>query len=453
MIKVYNTLTKDYHELKEKELKLFVCGITPQNFAHIGHAKTYVQYDMIVKYLRKRGIKVFYLQNVTDIDDKIIQRAKEENLEPLQLAHKYEAEYKQDIESLGVDSVSQYARATEHMQEVISQVQRLLDKGFAYIIENDGIYFDLSKDKDYGKLSGRTQTQEEDSVSRIDDSINKKNKGDFCVWKFKKENEPSWEAEFTNEGKRVSLPGRPGWHIEDTAISEKYFGPQYDMHGGAIDLIFPHHECEIAQMESISGKKPLVKYWVHTGFLNIQGKKMSKSKGNFLTIKEALEKYDYKLLRYFFIQAQYRSPINFSEELLEQTKNGLERLNETIRKLDPKKEDNKELIETTKKQFYKAMDNDFNTPEAFATIFTFAKELNKEGGGKETLEFFQEINEIFDIFSFQKGIPEEILNLVQKREEARKNKDWDLSDKLRDKIKEKGYALDDSKEKTLVKKL
>ena len=285
VLKLYNTLTRKkevFKPIKGKEVKIFVCGPTVYDFSHIGHAKTYTQFDLIVKYLRYLGYKVFYLQNLTDIDDKIIKRANEEKNDPLKLAKKFEEEYKKDMLSLGVDSVDKYARATDYIPEIISQVKRLINKGIAYKI-SDGYYFDLTKFSEYGKLAKRTALEAEDSVSRIDENKEKKNKGDFCLWKFYKPGEPFWESEL---GK-----GRPGWHIEDTAITEKEFGPQYDVHGGAVDLIFPHHEAEIAQMESISGKKPLVKYWLHTAFLNIDTKKMSKSKGNFITIRKALKKY------------------------------------------------------------------------------------------------------------------------------------------------------------------
>src|SRR3989338_11005975 len=274
-LKGYNTLTRkkeDFKPAEGKQVKLFVCGPTVYDYAHIGHAKTYVQFDVIVKYLRYRGYGVFYLQNVTDMDDKIIQRTKQKHIgqmiftDPIKLARHFEKEYHKDMENLDVNSVNKFARATEHIKEIQKQVKTLMDKGFAYIIENDGIYFDLSKDKDYGKLSGRKSVEAEDAISRIDDSAKKRNKGDFCLWKQSKKDEPSWPDPWFDGG-------RPGWHIEDTAISEKYLGQQYDIHGGARDLIFPHHEAEIAQMESASGKKPFVKYWLHTGFLNVKGQK------------------------------------------------------------------------------------------------------------------------------------------------------------------------------------
>jgi len=449
-IQIYNTLTrkKEEFKVKGKEVKMFVCGITPYDFAHIGHAKTYVQFDVIVKYLKSGGYDVFYLQNVTDIDDKIINRAREKGIEPMKLARGFEKEYIQDMESLGVNSVSKFARATEHIPEIIKQVEKLMDKGFAYLIEDDGVYFDLSKFSEYGKLSGRTTEGAEDSVSRIDESKGKRNKGDFCLWKKSKENEPSWKAPWFNGG-------RPGWHIEDTAISEKYLGQQYDVHGGARDLIFPHHEAEIAQMEAASGKKPFVRYWLHTGFLNVKGQKMAKSVGNFITIRDALEKHDAKVLRSFYISAHYRSPIDFSEELLEQAKNSLQRLNDFTTKMkNSNGKDDLELIKKTKEKFYESMDDDFDTVKALAAVFDFVKEANKKGGGKKSYELMLEFDKVFNVLTISdEELPEAIKKLVDEREEARKAKNFKKADKLREEIIRKGYILEDSKEGVRVKKI
>ncbi len=449
-LKVYNTLTrnKDVFEPREdKKVNLFVCGPTVYDYAHIGHAKTYVQFDVIVKYLRYRGYDVFYLQNVTDMDDKIIQRAKEKNIDPITLARDFEEEYHKDMEALGINSVTKFARATEHTKEIQKQVKTLMDQGYAYIIENDGIYFDLGKDKDYGKLSGRKSVEAEDAVSRIDDSSRKRNKGDFCLWKKSKKDEPSWPDPWFDGG-------RPGWHIEDTAISEKYLGQQYDIHGGARDLIFPHHEAEIAQMESASGKKPFVRYWLHTGFLNVKGQKMSKSLGNFVTIKDALKEYDPKVLRLFYISGHYRSPIDFSQELLDKAKNSLERLNDFVRKVkNSGGKDDIKLIEETKKEFLKHMDDDFDTPKALAVIFDFVKDVNKKGGGKKSYELMMEFDKVFNVLETKEDkIPDEIKKLVNDREKARKENDFEKADAIREEIKRKGYILEDSEEGTVIKK-
>ena len=448
MIRLYNTLTRKkeiLRPIKDNNINLFICGPTVYDFPHIGHAKTYIQFDFIVRYLRHKKFKAFYLQNITDIDDKIIQRSKEKNISWKELSKKFEEIFYEDMKSLNVNSVDRYARATDYIKEIESQVKRLIQKGYAYKIE-DGYYFDLSKFKGYGKLSKRKYLEAEDSVTRIDESINKRNKGDFCLWKFSKKDEPFWESEL---GK-----GRPGWHIEDTAITEKFFGPQYDIHGGARDLIFPHHEAEIAQMESISGKKPLARYWIHTGFLNIQGSKMSKSLKNFITIREALKKYDYKILRFFFFINNYRKPIDFSDDNLEQAKNSLERIKEFILKSKNKKGniDNR-YIEKTKKLFFNDLDDDFDTPKAISVLFDFIRESNKKEPGKNCYELLKEINEIFDLFDFNEDkIPKEIINLAKEREKCRKEKNWKKSDEIRELIRKKGYLMEDLKNSYNIKK-
>jgi len=448
-LKLFNTLSRKkeiFKPIKDKKVHMFVCGPTVYDFMHIGHAKTYIQFDVIVKYLRFRGYNVFYLQNITDLDDKIIKRAKEEKIDPLELAHKFERYYHEDEKKLGINSITKYARATDHIRQIVKQTKTLIKKDYAYKV-SDGYYFDIKKFKDYGKLSKRTVLSAEDAVSRIDEGIEKKNKGDFCLWKFSKPNEPSWDTEL---GK-----GRPGWHIEDTAITETYFGPQYDIHGGARDLIFPHHEAEIAQMESASGKKPLVRYWLHTGFLNVGGQKMSKSLGNFITVGDALEKYNAKTLRFFYIGSHYRSPINFTEKALEKAKNGLERLNDFVKHIKTGKKDDLKMLKELKEKFFKAMDDDFDTVKVLAIIFDFIREsYKKKTGGKKTFEFFKEINKIFDILDLkEEKIPQEIQKLVAEREKARKEKNWKKSDQLRAKIKSLGYWVEDTAKGPKIKKI
>ena len=450
MIKIYNTLTKKKQKfvpLNRKNVKFFCCGITPYDYAHIGHAKTYVQFDIIVKYLKYKKYNVFYLQNVTDIDDKIINRAKELKKLPYELANEYERSFYEDMKELKVNSINKYARATDHINEIVSQVQRLIRLGYAYRIK-DGYYFDLSKFKDYGKLSGRTTLEAEDSVSRIDDNKDKRNKGDFCLWKFYKEGDPYWNTALEK--------GRPGWHIEDTAITEKYLGEQYDIHGGARDLIFPHHEAEIAQMESLT-KKPLVKYWMHTGFLNVNYEKMSKSLGNFITIKDALKKYPVEVLRMFFVSTHYRSPINFDEKNLSQAQSNLNKIKSflvNIEKANGKK-DVSLLIKKLKQEFVTNMDDDFNTPKALAAIFTFTNKVNKlkidKKSAKKIKELFFEINDIFNILNIEK-IPKEIIKLAEERLKARNSKDFEKSDKLREKIKRLGYIVEDTSSSFVIKK-
>ncbi|MEK7087598.1 MAG: cysteine--tRNA ligase, partial [Patescibacteria group bacterium] len=291
-MRLLNTLTnqkEEFKPLKNRQVGIFVCGPTVYDYSHIGHARTYVIFDAIAKYLKYKGYKVKFVMNITDIDDKIIDRAKEEGKTWKEAAEFYEKEFMNDIENLSIDSVDEFARATEHIPQIIKQIKALIEKDYAYQTE-DGIYFDISRFGDYGKLAKRTIEQAEDAISRIDESVKKKNKGDFALWRFSKPDEPSWPSPW--------LAGRPGWHIEDTAISEKYLGQQYDIHCGAQDLIFPHHEAEIAQQEAVSGRKPFVKYWLHSGFVTINGRKMSKSLKNFITIRDILKKYSAEALRF-----------------------------------------------------------------------------------------------------------------------------------------------------------
>ena len=465
MLKGYNTLTRKlevFKTLKEKEAKFFVCGVTPYDYSHLGHAKTYTQFDIIVKYLKYKGYNVYYLQNITDMDDKIIKKANEQKVDWKDISRKYEKEYIEDMKNLGNDSVNKYARATDYMKEIVSQVKRLIEKGYAYKI-SDGWYFDLSKDKDYGKLAKRTSLEGEDAVSRIDENTEKRNKGDFCLLKISKPGEPYWEVNIENE----KFLSRPGWHIEDTAITEKELGQQYDIHGGGIDLIFPHHEAEIAQMESISGKKPFVKYWMHTGFVNVNKDKMSKSLGNFLTIKDVLKRYNKYIIRFLFLQTHYRKPIDFSEEALEQAKKTLQKLNEFMISLESYKNEVKDnnkvekLIEKTKKNFEKEMDNDFDTHNGITVIFEFVKEVNKMIGEKnisndnvkQIINFMREIDKVFGILEEKSEIPKNIIKLAEERQEARKKKDYKTSDKIREELKKLGYYLDDKEEGYVVKRL
>ncbi len=462
MLKIYNTLSRKkevFKPINKDKIKLFVCGLTVYDSPHLGHAKTYIQFDIIAKYLRYKGFKVFYLQNITDIDDKIIKKAKEEKTDWKIVARNYEKICLEDIKELGIDSVDKYARATDYIPEIVSQVKRLVKKGCAYKI-SDGYYFDLKKDKDYGKLAKRTAQESEDSVSRIDENMEKRNRGDFCLWKFYKLGEPIWKTDLGS--------GRPGWHIEDTAITEKELGQQYDIHGGGLDLIFPHHEAEIAQMESISGKKPFVKYWMHTGFLNINKEKMSKSLGNFFTIRDALKKYDKNIIRFLFLLTHYRKPLDFSEEILKQAENSLQKLYELMLKLDNYKSKSRNyskldaMIKKTKTKFENAMDDDFETANAIAVIFEFVKDANKllaeeKLSGKDAgkiKNFMKTIDKIFGILAEEKiKIPREIKEMAEERENARKNKDFKKADELREKIKSLGYYVDDTKEGYIIKKL
>lgn len=473
-IKIYNTLTDKKEKLEagsrsflgilgKKKLNMFVCGPTVYGFIHIGNARTFAVFDLIAGYIRYRKYNLFYLQNITDIDDKIINRAKDENKKPKEIAERYEDEYMKDMKSLKIDSVSKYARASEHISQIIKQVETLVKKGYAYTAEsvtldhpdavndskNKDVYFDVSKFKDYGKLS-KQKLEEQESGTRIGVESNKDDPKDFVLWKAQNyAYEPTWLSPW---GK-----GRPGWHIEDTAISEKYFGRQYDIHGGGLDLKFPHHEAEIAQQEAASGKKPFVKYWLHSGLLTVNGEKMSKSLGNFVTAREALEKYELETLKFFMFNAHYRSPIDFSEENIKQAESTLNRLAEFANRLKTvqKKGVNKQITERfvkMKKEFCANMDDDFNTPKALAAVFNFMRETNpqidkNEIGQKNARDiacFINDINSFLKILPEAEEIPDEIQKLVREREKAREQKDFEKSDKLRAEIEEKGYVIKDT---------
>ncbi|MEM3867083.1 MAG: cysteine--tRNA ligase, partial [Candidatus Bathyarchaeia archaeon] len=392
---------------------------------------------------------------ITDIDDKIINRAKELNMNPFELSKKMTEEFFKDMKALNISSINLYAKASEHILEIIQQINILIEKGYAYKVNGD-VYFDISKFPDYGKLSH--QKPEELIMHRIEPDPRKRNPGDFALWKSKKPNEPFWKSPWGE--------GRPGWHIEDTAITFTYFGPQYDIHGGAIELVFPHHEAEIAQGESLSGVKPMVNFWVHTGVLTIKGQKMSKSLKNYITIRDALRKYSVNALRIFFALSHYRSPIDFNEEKLKQAENIAENLYRIYKKAlnllekTVKTENNIEIayeIEVAKKSFYEAMEDDFNTPQALAVLINFSKRIDSlisEETGKKDLEtivnVFKEFFHILGVFEVEEKPKEEeiitnLMNLILEiRDEIRKRKDWKLSDEIREKLTKLGFIIEDT---------
>lgn len=452
MLQVYNTLSKkkeNFIPLNGNKVNIFVCGPTVYDFPHLGHAKTYTQFDFIVRYLRYKGFEVFYLQNITDIDDKIIDRALKLGIDWKELSLKYEEIYIEDMTALQNTSVNKYARATEYMDMIMKQIKDLVEKGYAYNT-TDGIYYEVSKFDQYGKLSGRTELKENDSLSRIDEGSHKRGWNDFCLWKKPKENDPFWESEFGI--------GRPGWHIEDTAITEKHFGPQYDIHGGAIDLIFPHHECEIAQMEAASGKEPLVKYWLHTGFLNIDAQKMSKSTGNFKTIRDVLKEYNYRIIRYFILSSHYRATVDLSVESLGHAKNALQRIDNFIFGIKKDLDDNflEGKINDVRSQIMESLDNDFNTPEAFSALFGFIRQQNSlDNNGIRVFELFKELNSIFgNIFQvdFETTLDEQVESLIEKRNMLRNANKFQEADLVRTELKDLGIEIIDTKEGVKWKK-
>lgn len=446
-MRLYNTLTKqieDFKPLEAKKVKLFVCGPTVYDLAHIGNAKTYTQFDVLARVLRDQGHEVFYLQNITDIDDKIIARAKEKGVTWDELGSQYEAEYFKDMKSLGNTAVTTYARATDYIDDIIRQVQILIDKGYGYKTD-DGIYFEIATFPGYGKLSGRTEVRDNDAETRIDQSDQKRGWNDFCLWKFSKPGEPVWDAPFGE--------GRPGWHIEDTAISEHFFGPQYDIHGGAVDLIFPHHEAEITQMESASGKVPFVRYWAHVGFLNIDNKRMGKSLGNFYTIRDVLGKgYDPMAIRLFMLQTHYRSPINFSFENLDAAQNRLkayQAMADMRWQTNEKGADQSIRVKNTREEVRAALADDLNTAQALAALSTLETAIDNGGIGATSQEayesFLKWLDDVLDLGLFERGdISEAQKQLIADRQEARRAEKWAESDELRGQLKEQNITIRDT---------
>jgi len=463
-MKIYNTMTgeeESFLPMRENRVRIFVCGPTVYDDAHIGHARTYIAFDLIARYLSYRGYSVFYVQNITDIDDKIINRASELEVPPLVLARRFEKRYIEDMLNLGVNAVNLYVRATEHIDEIIDQIKRLIDKGFAYETVT-GVYFDESKFPDFGKLSH--QSAEDLLNHRIEPDPTKRNPGDFSLWKKRPEG-LAWDSPWGR--------GRPGWHIEDTAITETYFGPQYDIHGGARDLIFPHHEAEIAQMEASSGKKPMVRYWMHTGFLNVDREKMSKSLGNFVTIRDIMARYDPETFRFFILSTHYRSPIDFSVDGLDQARRSLERIHTLVHAIDERLvgagEDLKLTAEgygeetaETKKRLIDAMDDDFNTPHVFSIIFDLVRDVNRRmNEGTISLNELSDVRVLLSEFGDMLGLGlcKEVIKteqeetsrdllglLVDVRQKLRNKKDWALSDEIRDRLRDMGIDLEDRKE-------
>ncbi len=414
---LYSTLTKTTEPLATlhpDRVYLFVCGPTVYDYSHIGHARTYVVFDVLAKFLRSTGKEVFYLQNITDVDDKIINRAKEEGVSQSELARKFEREYLRDMQALGINAVSYYARATTHIPEIIDQIGRLVDRRVAYVAEN-GVYFDLYTFERNGELSDQERAQRK---SRVSDT-SKHNPLDFALWKLGEYGAYTWDSPWGR--------GRPGWHIEDTAISEKYFGQQYDIHGGGLDLIFPHHEAEIAQMESLEGKHPMVRYWMHTGFLTVNGEKMSKSLGNFITIRDALKRWKPDVLRYFLLLSHYRSPLQATDEGLANAAKGLEHIRAIV-------QEDKGPDLFGRKAFTEAMENDLNTPMALATIQRLA--ANGDVGA------LKEYGEILGInFLRETSAPLSVLHGI--REELRTRKQFEVADLIREKMVEAGIPVRD----------
>lgn len=452
MLHLYNTLTRSKNEVHktEKSLEIFVCGPTTYDRQHIGNFRTFLFFDLLVRYLRSLGQKVSYLQNITDIDDKIIVRAQQENKKWQEVTKQYEEAFLGTLKDFNITSTDAHRKATEHIPEIIDQIKRLVALGHVYKIEADGWYFDLSTFQGYGKLSGRTIEQAEDGVSRIDQSEKKRNKGDFAVWKFSKPGEPVWESAELGDG-------RPGWHVEDTAIAEKYFGLQYDLHGGGGDLMFPHHEAEIAIAESLSGKEPFVKHWLHTGMLTVDGQKMSKSKGNFMTGEDFLAKHPGEVLRMMSLLTHYRSRLDYSTAAVHQAQQNLKTVRDTLERLNfllEKKHHNKDPHNLSVKEyelrFQEALQDDFNTPKAFSVLFELLNKANDHlyNLNQQSAENLKEfLIGIFTTLGFENlilGVPAEVAALLEKRELFRADKQFTQADALRSEIEALGYVVEDT---------
>ncbi|MFT9494262.1 cysteine--tRNA ligase [Anaerosolibacter sp.] len=465
-MKLYNTLTRKKEEFVSMvpgEVKMYVCGPTVYNYFHIGNARPFTVFDTMRRYLTYSGYKVTFVQNFTDIDDKIIAKAMEEGTSPSEVSEKYIDEYFKDAMALGVKKADIHPKVTENVPEIITFIQRLIDKGFAYEVHGD-VYFDTTRFDDYGKLS-KQSLEDLELGARIEVKEVKKNPMDFALWKAQKPGEQSWDSPW---GK-----GRPGWHIECSVMSMRYLGETIDIHAGGQDLIFPHHENEIAQSEACTGH-PFARYWVHNGYITINDEKMSKSKGNFFTVRDILKEFDGEVIRFFLLSAQYRNPINFSRTLMEQAQNALERLYnaknnlshllEKVENLEMQ-EGEKEIFadfEVYKSKFIEAMDDDLNTADAIAAIFELVKEINSHVKGTASKELIQKsydlLMELAGVLGLlgkkdESGVDSEIEQLIEERQKARKEKNFALADQIRDQLKEKGIALKDTPQGVQIIKL
>ncbi len=472
MLKVYNTMTRKKEEFKPLEpgvVRMYVCGPTTYDFCHIGHARSYVAFDVIRRYLEYTGYSVIYVENFTDVDDKIINRANEIGEDPLKLSKRFIDEALKDFDALGIKRATVHPKVSQHISEIINFIKVLMDKGYAYE-SNGNVYYDVSKFSNYGKLSNLNPDEMKGSEQDMD--LGKKDPRDFALWKKSKPGEPRWESPWGE--------GRPGWHIECSVMSMKYLGETFDIHGGGRDLIFPHHENEIAQSEAYSGKK-FVNYWMHNGFVTINKEKMSKSLGNFFTIREILKKYDPETLRLFLLSTHYRGEIDFSEDSVKESQEKLSRLYnllERVRTLMIKsdelgRESDEEIdmmnkIVEYKKKFIAYMDDDFNTAGAIATMFEMSKDINKfldehenVYGGLLRMIFdqFMEFGKILNIFwkyekiSESDNSSEKLMNILCSiRDDLREKKIFELSDKIREDVMEAGFKIEDGDKGSIWKR-
>ena len=462
-MKIFNTLTRRKEEfvpLEEGKVKMYVCGPTVYNLIHIGNARPMIIFDTVRRYMEYKGYEVNYVSNFTDVDDKIIKKAIEEGVSAEEISTRYIKECKKDMADINVKPATTAPQATQEIQGMIDMIQTLIDKGYAYPAADGTVYFRVKKFKEYGKLSHKNLDDLQSGFRslKVSGEDQKEDPLDFVLWKPKKEGEPSWTSPWCD--------GRPGWHIECSVMSKKYLGEEIDIHAGGEDLIFPHHENEIAQSECCNGKI-FARYWMHNGFLNIDNRKMSKSLGNFRTVRQIGEQYDLQVLRFFMLNAHYRSPLNFSADLMEAAKNSLERILEAAGKLSDRK-DNGAAENITEEElallkeaegfvtkFEAAMDDDFNTADALAAIFELVKFANTNVDENSSREFagglYEELFKLSDVLGLKIEKKEEILDkeiedLIQERQAARKAKDFKRADEIRDELLKKGIILKDTRE-------
>lgn len=464
-MKIFNTMSKKKEEfvpINPGEVKMYVCGPTVYNFFHIGNARTFIIFDTVRRYFEYKGYKVSFVQNFTDIDDRMINRANQDGISIKELGDRFISEYYKDADGLHIERATANPRATEFIQDIISFVSDLIDKGYAYEIDGD-IYFSTEKFGNYGKLSGQNLEELESGV-RINVDERKKDPMDFAIWKKQKDGEPAWESPWG--------PGRPGWHIECSCMAHKLLGDTIDIHAGGMDLVFPHHENEIAQSESRNGKK-FANYWMHSAYLNVNNQKMSKSLNNFLTARDALKKFDPEVIRFLMLSAHYRTQLNYSPELLESDRSALERLYNSIYNLenllkntnvDKLKDEEKVYLDNLnsyRDKYIEKMEDDFNTADAISVIFDLVRDINSNLGiesSKEIIEtslnLIRELGKPLGILqkSTKINLEEEIEKLIQERQKARKEKNFALSDKIRDDLKAKGIILLDTPEGVRWKK-
>ena len=476
MLKVYNTLTKKKEEFKPQEpgkASMYVCGVTPYNYPHIGNARPFVTWDVIKRYLRKSGYEVKHIQNFTDMDDKIIKAANTEGVEWNVITDRYIKGYFESIDALNVQRADIYPKVTEHIPDIIAMVEKIIENGYGYVVDGD-VYFSVESFPEYGKLSGR-KLEDMQAGARVEVDTRKKNPMDFALWKSAKPGEPYWESPW---GK-----GRPGWHIECSTMSLKYLGETFDFHGGGSDLIFPHHENEIAQSQCSCGNcNSFAQYWLHNGFITIDGEKMSKSLNNFFTVPEILEEYPGEVVRFFILRTHYRSPLDFDRDRIKEAHAGLQRLRnalelgESLSDRAGNTDADVELAQMADKamaDFCEAMDDDFNTALAIGYMFTLSKEINiyannvinkgaayDKGHFEHVMDVYRDMAKVIGIFEGSLEMPvkegelslEAIEALIAERAEAKKAKNWARADEIRDSLKEQGIILEDSAAGTKWKK-